>query len=143
MSQGNSRVFFQTRCSTMQTGQALRNCLMFALRRLPRVFRRSASWALVWCEILNPRDVHAKKYKQTWLMPRSHQRLNMFKSCLVELMLLCDRFVGFPLQMSPVSFAALRKKDSIFSIGYPLTVSFSFFSCSASNLLVLCYDPEV
>ena len=34
--------------------------VMCSLRRLPRVFRLSASWALVWCEILNPRDVHTK-----------------------------------------------------------------------------------
>ena len=32
-----------------------------ALRRLPRVLRPRATWAQVWREILNPREVHAKK----------------------------------------------------------------------------------
>ena len=31
------------------------------LRWLPRVLRPRATWALVWREILNPREVHAKK----------------------------------------------------------------------------------
>ena len=31
------------------------------LRRLPTVFRPRATWAQVWREILNPREVHAKK----------------------------------------------------------------------------------
>ena len=31
------------------------------LRRLPRVLRPRATWAQVWREILNPREVHAKK----------------------------------------------------------------------------------
>ena len=30
------------------------------LRRLPRVLRPRATWALLWREILNPREVHAK-----------------------------------------------------------------------------------
>ena len=35
------------------------------LRWLPRVNWPCAAWALVWCELQNPRDVHAK-IKQTW-----------------------------------------------------------------------------
>ena len=31
------------------------------LRRLPRVLRPRATWAQVWRELLNPREVHAKK----------------------------------------------------------------------------------
>ena len=31
------------------------------LRRLPRVLRPRATWVQVWREILNPREVHAKK----------------------------------------------------------------------------------
>ena len=34
--------------------------LLVSLRWLPRVLRPRASWALVWREILNPSEVHAK-----------------------------------------------------------------------------------
>ena len=37
---------------------------MLSLRRLPRVLRPRATWAQVWREILNPREVHAKKKNQ-------------------------------------------------------------------------------
>ena len=35
--------------------------LLVLIRRLPGVLRPRAIWALVWREILNPREVHAKK----------------------------------------------------------------------------------
>ena len=38
-----------------------------SLRRLPRVLRPRATWALVWCDILNPREVHAKNKNRRWL----------------------------------------------------------------------------
>ena len=41
------------------------------LRWLPRVLRPRASWTLVWREILNPREVHAKnKNKDGFPFPR-------------------------------------------------------------------------
>ena len=46
--------------------------VVFRLRRLPRVFRPSANWALVWCEILNPRDVHAKNINKHGIYLHQH-----------------------------------------------------------------------
>ena len=40
---------------------AIMDVLPWYLRRLPTVLRPRATWAQAWREILNPREVHAKR----------------------------------------------------------------------------------
>ena len=49
------------------------------LRWLPRVLRPRASWALVWREILNPREVHAKNKTKMASLFRNIVRLKLTK----------------------------------------------------------------
>ena len=48
-------------------------------RRLPRVLRPRATWAQVWREILNPREVHAKRKTKMASLFRNIVRLKFTK----------------------------------------------------------------